>query len=170
MIGNGGPHEIPVWRNTESMEKNMKISKKCRYGLRALIDLAVNSGSEHIVLGTIAERNGISPQYLEQVFASLRRAGIVKGIKGSQGGYRLNVDPADLTVSRILEVLDGSYEIEEEEVPDDSHGGGIASSIQTLVIDPINSQLETTLNSVTLEDLKKNYLDYTEYYQGMYYI
>ena len=110
--------KIQVRWKPESMEKNMKISKKCRYGLRALIDLSVNSGSEHVVLGTIAERNGISPQYLEQVFASLRRAGIVKGIKGSQGGYRLNVDPEDLTVSRILEVLDGSYEIEEEEVPD----------------------------------------------------
>ena len=162
--------KIQVRWKPESMEKNMKISKKCRYGLRALIDLSVNSGSEHVVLGTNAERNGISPQYLEQVFASLRRAGIVKGIKGSQGGYRLNVDPEDLTVSRILEVLDGSYEIEEEEVPDDSHGGGIASSIQTLVIDPINRQLETMLNSVTLDDLRRNYLDYTEYHQGMYYI
>ena len=148
----------------------MKLSKKCRYGLRALIDLSVYAEKECVVLGSIAERNEISPQYLEQVFAALRRAGIVKGIKGSQGGYRLNVNPAELTVSEILEALDGSYEIEEEEVPDDSHGGGIASSIQTLVIDPINRQLETMLNSVTLDDLRRNYLDYTEYHQGMYYI
>ena len=55
-------------------------------------------------------------------------------------------------------------------MPDDSHGRGIASSIQTLVIDPINRQLETMLNSVTLDDLRRNYLDYTEYHQGMYYI
>jgi Rrf2 family protein len=148
----------------------MKISKKCRYGLRALIDLSVNSENNHIVLGNIAERNGISPQYLEQVFASLRRAGIVKGIKGAQGGYRLNVSPEELTVSAILEALDGSYEIDEEEVPDDSHGRGISESIQKLVIDKLNIQLDTVLKEVTLEDLRQNYLDYIAQGQDMYYI
>ena len=119
----------------------MKISKKCRYGLRALIDLSANAGKEYMVLGNIAERNGISPQYLEQVFASLRRAGIVKGNKGSQGGYQLSVDPKELTVSDILEALDGSYQIEAEEKPDDSHGYGISVSIQELVIDRLNEEL-----------------------------
>lgn len=148
----------------------MKISKKCRYGLRALIDLSANAGDEYVVLGTLAERNGISPQYLEQVFAGLRRAGIVKGTKGCQGGYRLNISPKELTVSRILEVLDGGYLIEDEEVPDDSHGSGIAASIQTLVIDRVNSRLAETLKDITLEDLKKNYLDHKAYNQDMYYI
>ena len=69
----------------------MKLSMKSRYGLRALIDLSVNSKNEQVALGSIAERNNISPQYLEQVFASLRKAGIVKSIKGSQGGYFLNI-------------------------------------------------------------------------------
>ena len=148
----------------------MKISKKCRYGLRALIDLSANAENEYMVLGNIAERNGISPQYLEQVFANLRRAGIVKGIKGSQGGYRLDVDPKELTVSEILEALDGSYQIEDEEIPEDSHGRGIAVSIQELVIDQINVQMEQLLKNVTLDDLKKNYLDNREYNQDMYYI
>mgnify|MGYP003281660331 CR=1 FL=1 len=53
----------------------MKLSMKSRYGLRALIDLSVNSKNEQVALGGIAERNNISPQYLEQVFASLRKAG-----------------------------------------------------------------------------------------------
>jgi Rrf2 family protein len=148
----------------------MKLSKKCRYGLRALIDLSVNSENNHIVLGSIAERNGISPQYLEQVFAGLRRAGIVKGIKGSQGGYRLNIPPEELTVAAVLEALDGSYQIEDEEIPEDSHGRGIAVSIQELVIDQVNSQLDQILRGVTLADLRKNYLDYKEYGQDMYYI
>ena len=52
----------------------MKLSMKSRYGLRALIDLSVNSKNEQVALGGIAERNNISPQYLEQVFASLRKA------------------------------------------------------------------------------------------------
>ena len=49
----------------------MKLSMKSRYGLRALIDLAINSKTEQVALNSIAERNKISPQYLEQVFASL---------------------------------------------------------------------------------------------------
>jgi Rrf2 family protein len=148
----------------------MKLSKKCRYGLRALIDLSVQSQEEHIVLGTLAERNGISPQYLEQVFAGLRRAGIVKGVKGSQGGYRLNIAPEKLTVSEILQALDGSYQIEEEEIPQNSHGSAIAVSIQDLVIDKLNTQLDQVLKSVTLEDLRKKYLEHAEYDQDMYYI
>ena len=67
----------------------MKFSKKSRYGLTSLIDLSVHSKNGHVALNSIAERNDISPQYLEQVFAALRRAGIVKSIKGPQGGYLL---------------------------------------------------------------------------------
>ena len=148
----------------------MRISKKSRYGLKALIDLAANLEDDHIVLGNIADRNGISPQYLEQVFAALRRAGIVKGIKGAQGGYKLNIDQKEITVSEILEALDGSYLVDDEEVPDDSHGRGIAVSIQKLVIDQINAQLEQTLKNITLDDLKKSYQDYKEYNTDMYYI
>lgn len=148
----------------------MKFSKKCRYGLRALIDMSANPGNDAIVLGNLAVRNGISPQYLEQVFASLRRAGIVKGTKGSQGGYRLNADPGKITVSSILEALDGSYHIEEEVVPDDSHGRSVAVSIQNLVIDKVNDQLDEVLMNITLNDLKKSYLDCMEDSQDMYYI
>ena len=148
----------------------MKISKKCRYGLRALIDLAANAEEESMVLGNIAVRNDISPQYLEQVFASLRRAGIVKGLKGSQGGYRLNVDPKELTISEILEALDGSYLIEEEEISDDSHGRAISVSIQELVIDRLNTELEQALTWFTLDELRKRYQDHKEYDQDMYYI
>jgi Rrf2 family protein len=148
----------------------MKLSKKCRYGLRALIDLSTNPEKEYVVLGSLAERNHISPQYLEQVFASLRRAGIVKGIKGAQGGYRLSVSPRELTVAEILEALDGSYQIEEEEMPEDCHGAGIATSIQELVIDRMNDQMDRTLKGVTLDDLRRKYLNYIEGSQNMYYI
>ena len=95
----------------------MKLSMKSRYGLRALIDLAINSKTEQVALNSIAERNKISPQYLEQVFASLRKAGIVKSIKGSQGGYFLSRPPQEITVSSIIEALEGDYRIEDEELP-----------------------------------------------------
>ena len=74
----------------------MKLSKKSRYGLRALIDLAVNSRTELVSLGSIAQRNDISAQYLEHVFSALRKAHIVKSMKGSQGGYFLERDPKEI--------------------------------------------------------------------------
>lgn len=71
----------------------MKLSMKSRYAFRALADLSIHSKSAHVPLNVLAQRNGISPQFLEQVFASLRRAGIVRSIKGPQGGYYLARPP-----------------------------------------------------------------------------
>ena len=106
----------------------MILSKKSRYGLRALVDLSVNSKTEHMALNSIAERNGISAQYLEQVFAALRRAGIVKSIKGPQGGYLLSRPAGEITVSEIVLALDGSYFVEDEESPSGSSVYGITQN------------------------------------------
>lgn len=92
----------------------MKLSKRTRYGLHALIDLVIHAKTEQIALNSIAQRNGISEQYLEQVFSALRRARIVKSVKGAQGGYFLEKDPSDITVSEVVEVLEGNYFLEDE--------------------------------------------------------
>jgi Rrf2 family protein len=148
----------------------MKLSKKSRYGLRALVDLSVNSKSNHVSLNSIAERNDISPQYLEQVFASLRRAGIVKSIKGPQGGYLLNHDAQDITVAQILEALEGTYHIEDEEASENSEYRGISVSIQNLVINQVNEKMDEILEKITLADLERDYQEYNKYDQDMYYI
>lgn len=92
----------------------MNLSKKSRYGLTALIDLSIHSTKGHVSLISIAERNGISPQYLEHIFASLRRAGIIKSIKGAQGGYLLGDSPSQITVASIIEALDGDTKLREK--------------------------------------------------------
>ena len=148
----------------------MKLSMKSRYGLRALIDLAINSKTEQVALNSIAERNKISPQYLEQVFASLRKAGIVKSIKGSQGGYFLSRPPQEITVSSIIEALEGDYRIEDEELPKERKYTGSVKAIQKLVIDRVNDSVTEILRSVTLHDLEKEYQEYIDYGQDMYYI
>ena len=96
----------------------MKLSKKSRYGLRALIDLAVNSRTELVSLGSIAQRNDISAQYLEHVFSALRKGHIVKSMKGSQGGYFLERDPKEITVAQIVEALEGTYDLEDVTLKD----------------------------------------------------
>lgn len=148
----------------------MNLSKKSRYGLRALTDLAINSKREQVPLNLIAQRNGISPQYLEQVFASLRKAGLVKSVKGAQGGYFLARKPEKIALSEILETLDGSYRIEAEQAEDEGESRGIAEAIQKTLIDPVNTQLDHLLKSITLADLEKACLLYREQGQDMYYI
>lgn len=147
----------------------MKLSKKSRYGLRALIDLAVKSRTELVSLGSIAQRNDISAQYLEHVFSALRKAHIVKSMKGSQGGYFLERDPKEITVAQIVEALEGTYDLEDE-VDRNSVGRGDQEAIQHLIIDRINDCVREILEDVTLKDLVDAYEGYQDSVEGMYYI
>ena len=113
----------------------MNFSKKSRYGLRALIDLTVYSKESHVALAAIAERNSISPQYLEQVFAALRKAGIIKSVKGPQGGYLLAKPATKISVAEILRALEGDYLIEEEDVEGAENGRAAAQAVQSEVIE-----------------------------------
>ena len=115
----------------------MKLSKKSRYGLRALIDLAVNSRTELVSLGSIAQRYDISAKYLEHVFSALRKAHIVKSMKGSQGGYFLERDPKEITVAQIVEALEGTYDLEDD-VDRNSVRRGDQEAIQHLIFARIN--------------------------------
>ena len=147
----------------------MKLSKKSRYGLRALIDLAVNSRTELVSLGSIAQRNDISAQYLEHVFSALRKAHIVKSMKGSQGGYFLERDPKEITVAQIVEALEGTYDLEDE-VDRNNVERGDQEAIQHLIIDRINDCVQEILEDVTLNVLVDANEGYQVSVEGMYYI
>lgn len=71
----------------------MKLSTKGRYGLKAMLDLAVNSTDGHVSLNSIAERQGLSVNYLEQLFASLKKAKLIKEHQGSAGGLYAGRQP-----------------------------------------------------------------------------
>lgn len=132
----------------------MKISTKGRYGLRALIDLAINMDSENVSIKAISERQNISERYLEQIFSLLRKAGIILGRKGAQGGYILGKDISELTIIEILKVLEGDSifidinEKEENELED---------FINKNLWKDINVLIKDYFSSITLEDLVDNY-------------
>ena len=86
----------------------MKISTKGRYALRMLIDLAEHLESGFISLKDIAERQGISKKYLEQIVPILNRSDILEANRGFQGGYRLAKSPDKYTVGDILRLTEGS--------------------------------------------------------------
>lgn len=87
----------------------MKLSTKGRYGLRAITDMAVY-GEELVSLQSIAKRQKISERYLEQLMASLKKAGLVISVRGSQGGYKLARSASDISVGDILRALEGSLD------------------------------------------------------------
>ena len=85
----------------------MRISTRGRYGLRAMVDMAVHIGHGPMALREIAERQGVSESYLEQVFASLRKAGLITAIRGAQGGYQLSLPADEISVGDVLRILEG---------------------------------------------------------------
>lgn len=86
----------------------MKISTKGRYALRMLLDMAEHQQRGYVTLKDIAQRQEISKKYLEQIALVLSQAGILHGVRGHQGGYRLVGAPEDYTVYRILHATEGS--------------------------------------------------------------
>lgn len=85
----------------------MNISTRGRYGLRALADMALHAIEGPVALRIIADRQNISESYLEQVFSSLRKAGLVRSVRGAQGGYELSRPAGEITIGEILRALEG---------------------------------------------------------------
>jgi Rrf2 family protein len=88
----------------------MRISTKGRYSLEALLHIALLPEGEYSSTRAISENTGISDGYLEQLFIPLRKAGIVQGIRGPQGGYLPGRPPGEITVGDILRTVEGPLE------------------------------------------------------------
>ncbi|ENH97079.1 transcription regulator CymR [Gracilibacillus halophilus YIM-C55.5] len=123
----------------------MKISTKGRYGLTIMIELARNEGTGPMSLKMIAQENGLSEHYLEQLVAPLRNASLVKSVRGAYGGYVLAQKPGEITAGDIIRILEGPITpvegIEEEE-----------PAKQELWI-KIRDAVKNVLDTTTLEDL-----------------
>lgn len=85
----------------------MRLSTRGHYGLKAMYDLAKHYGAGPIPLKSVAERQNISGYYLEQLIAVLRKGGLVKSVRGAQGGYVLARPPGEIRVSDVIRILEG---------------------------------------------------------------
>lgn len=86
----------------------MKISTKGRYALRMMADIAEHQKDGYVTLKDVAQRQDISKKYLEQIALHLGQAGMLRAVRGYQGGYMLSRQPAEYTVNAILQVVEGS--------------------------------------------------------------
>jgi len=84
----------------------MRLTTKGRYAVTAMLDLAIHATENPVPLADISQRQGISLSYLEQLFARLRRQGLVKSARGPGGGYRLNRVADEITVVEVLNAID----------------------------------------------------------------
>ena len=89
----------------------MKLSTKARYGLKAMVDLSLNFGGGYMSTANLAQQQGISESYLEQLIASLKKAGLVTSVRGAQGGYSLSRPPDKINVGEVLRALEGSTDV-----------------------------------------------------------
>jgi len=146
----------------------LKISTKGRYGLRAMLDLALNSAGGHVSLAQIAERQELSVRYLEQMFSALRKAGLVKSVKGAQGGYSLAALPGEITAGEILRVLEGDLLVT------DSAGSPVENLFEQCldqsVYRQLNEGISRIVDGITLEDLMEDFQKLDTGKNFIYYI
>ncbi|MDY5846847.1 MAG: Rrf2 family transcriptional regulator [Bariatricus sp.] len=138
----------------------MKVSKKARYALQALVDLTTNMKENPIPLAEIAGRQEMSFSYLEQVFHELKKAGVVKSMKGPRGGYML-AKPADQTTAEeIFNAVEEKFcivEVKKEEKLD-----ALQLAIRKLVWDQIDEDVIALLKNMTLADIAENVWENSE--------
>ena len=133
----------------------MKLSTKGRYGLRAAVDLALFAKDEPISINTIAAREGLSESYLEQLFAKLKKAGIVKSIRGMNGGYQLARTPDSISVGDVLRALEGDMAV--VDCPDnESECAKFGSCVTKYVWKRINNSINETMDAMTLQEIVVN--------------
>lgn len=135
----------------------MRLSTRGHYGLKAMFDLAEHYGSEPIPLKTVAERQNISDNYLEQLIAVLRKAGLVKSVRGAQGGYILAREPGNITVGDIIRAMEGPIapvdcvsEVEPTECDQ------AESCITRMVWARVRDSLAEVMDSITLADMLRD--------------
>lgn len=130
----------------------MKLSTKGKYGLYAMVYLAQHDGEGPQSLKAIAEL-GLPEQYLEQLLGNLRRAGLVKTVRGAQGGYHLSRSPEEITMRDIIEAMEGPLSLSEcVGEPENAcpRGGNCAAKG---VWAYLTNQINGLLDGITLTDM-----------------
>lgn len=130
----------------------MKLSTKGRYGLRALIDLAVYSGEGPVSTTSISIRQDLSERYLEQLMSLLKKAGLVKSVRGAGGGYVLARETKDISVGDVLRALEGSLEpVECAGLGTNGECKASDSCVTKYVWQRINESISRTVDEISLE-------------------
>ena len=133
----------------------MHISAKGIYGLRAVLDLAMRYGQGHLQSADIAARQNIPEAYLVQLLNLLRKAGVIRSLRGPKGGHVLLSRPEELTVGNVLAVLEGPVDLLGK--GDDRAEDGVGAEVFQDVWQDVEAAINGVLSSVTFGDLCRKY-------------
>ncbi|WP_372841310.1 Rrf2 family transcriptional regulator [Phaeovulum sp.] len=135
----------------------MKLSTKGRYAMVALVDLATSSEDQMTSLAAISRRQDLSLPYLEQLFVRLRRAGLVRSVRGPGGGYRLARAPSEIRISEVFEAVDESVSAMEKGAgATGGVSGSRAQSLSNRLWESLSAQVYVFLHATTLADVVGN--------------
>ena len=134
----------------------MKFSTRARYGMRAMLDLAVNGEGKLVLLKDIAARQEISKRYLEHMMTQLRNGGLVVAERGASGGYRLSRDPSRIKLDEVFEALEGKM-APVECVSDASVCERSDDCVVRLLWCDVTSAMRGVLEAQTLDDLRRRW-------------
>jgi len=133
----------------------MRISTRGRYALRAMVDLALHTDEGPVSRRDIAMRQGISADYVAQLFRRLRAAGLVEGVRGPGGGYTLARDATTIRVGDVVRVVEGPIGVADCVVP----GGDLTccrveECVTRAVWQRVSQAMEQVLDEITLAELR----------------
>ena len=129
----------------------LRLSKKMLFAIEAVLDIAYHTGSEPVQSSEITRRQGIPRRYLEQALQQLVRHGILIGVRGPRGGYRLARERRKISVGDIVRVV---REVESSDVNDgDICQSELGGQILQPMIAEMQAEMMTKLDSITIEDL-----------------
>lgn len=127
------------------MKSLLKVTRQAELGLLLVSELALHSG-ELVSLEAVAKKTGASRKFLEQIAGGLRKAGLVEGVRGAAGGYRLKRDAASMTVAEVLTAVEGPMDLE----ACTAHAHGHAD---LGIITKVQGQVMATLMNTTISEL-----------------
>jgi Rrf2 family transcriptional regulator, iron-sulfur cluster assembly transcription factor len=132
----------------------VKLSNKGRYAVRALFDIAFYNDGRPTQVKDIAERQGIPPRFLEQIFQDLKRAGIVGSKRGPQGGYSLARRPADIRLGDVVRALEGPIVLGDRAGSADRRSRGSDVRLVTeAIFKDLSAKVEACFDAVTIADI-----------------
>jgi len=135
----------------------MILSTKGRYGLKIMYELALNYGEGLMSLKEVAQRQQLSETYLEQLIAHLKKAGLVRSIRGAQGGYELTRKPEEISVGEIIRTLEGPLAPSECVVDDEPECTKAENCVTRLIWEKIMEGINNVVDSITLNDMVNDY-------------
>ncbi len=135
----------------------MRLTTRGRYAVTAMLDLTLSTNGSPISLADIADRQGISLSYLEQLFSKLRKRGLVSSIRGPGGGYHLARDAATISVAEVIRAVDESIDTTKCGGLGDCHNEGLCLTHHLWV--DLTRRIDNHLSQISLQDLVQRRVD-----------